>query len=109
MTTTMMASARRRSRPGWRSRFRKRGSTSISPRCVFGQTLINHTSAIGPKIFQLFAPVTKKNLEGKSTKVHLIQHNLLRCKLWRPESGLRCGGGLKRKLKVTEACDSGEG
>src|SRR6476660_2806657 len=59
----MMASARRRSRPGWRSRFRKRGSTSISPRCVFGETVINHTSAIGPKIFQLFAPVTKKLLD----------------------------------------------
>src|SRR6478672_8457041 len=58
----MMASARRRSRPGWRSRFRKRGSTSISPRCVFGGTLISHTSATGPKIFQLFAPVTKKTL-----------------------------------------------
>ena len=30
MTTTMMASARRRSRPGWRSRLVKRGSIAVS-------------------------------------------------------------------------------
>src|SRR5438552_2754071 len=59
MTTTMMASARRRSRPGWRSRFRKRGSIAVS--LTDSSTITPVAANVGATVAAVPADVAQPN------------------------------------------------